>query len=482
MLFNSTHFAIFFPLLLIAYFSLPHRLRWVLLLAASYYFYMCWRPEYALLLLGSTAVSWACGHWLGRTQDAQKRKGILLSGVAVLLGTLVYFKYWNFFADQLNAVFGLLQIPRALPNHSILLPVGISFFTFHTLSYLIDVYRGTTLPERHFGLYALYVSFFPQLVAGPISRAPKVLPQFRIPMAFDYDRIKSGLLLMAWGFFQKVVVADRLAVLVDAVYKNPTSFSGIALAAATVCFAFQVLCDFAGYTDIAIGTLQIMGFDFPPNFRRPYLAGSLSEFWKRWHISLSSWLSDYVYTPLTIAYRDWGMAAIVVASLFTFLLSGIWHGAGWTFIIWGVLHGIGLSVEGITRKARKRAGKRWPRLFALAGWAVTFAYVCFTQVFFRAASVGDGFYIASHLFVGGSLNDLLNLGGDKFELLIGCFGIAVVLCVHLIQEYGTPSGSGLRAWLATRPAWQRWGAYYAGASCIFLLGRFSQHQFIYFMF
>jgi D-alanyl-lipoteichoic acid acyltransferase DltB (MBOAT superfamily) len=478
MLFNSIQFLIFFPLVLTAFFALPHRYRWVLLLFASYYFYMCWKVEYALLMLVTTFTSYACGLILARQTHSGRRQAVFLAGLALLVTPLFIFKYLNFFSTQVNAVLHHFNVLEGIPLFNFLLPVGISFYTFHTISYLIDVYRGVTPAERHFGIYALYVSFFPQLVAGPISRSTQMLPQFHNRMAFDYNRIKNGMLLMAWGFFQKVVIADRLGLMVDYVYKDPTQHQGFSLMAATFLFAIQIYCDFAGYTDIAIGSMQIMGFSMPPNFKRPYLATSLSDFWKRWHMSLSTWFNEYVFTPITISKRDWGIWATVFALVVTFLVSGLWHGAGWTFIIWGGLYGLGLAAEVLTRKQRKRLAKLIPeKINTLFAWFLTFSYVCFTYIFFRANSLSDAFYIASHLFTGGSPQALLKLGVEKIETLIALLSIAGLFAVHLVQER-----MEIKDWFALRPAWQRWGFYYSAALFTIMLGRFGKQQFIYFQF
>ncbi|MEO7776782.1 MAG: MBOAT family O-acyltransferase [Fibrobacteria bacterium] len=478
MLFNSLQFLIFFPLVLTAFFALPHRLRWVLLLAASYYFYMCWKPEYALLMLGITFISYVCGRIMaGQTRPA-RRLAVLYGGLAMLVAPLFFYKYLNFFSTQVNAVLLQFNALHGLPVFRFILPVGISFYTFHTVSFLIDVYRGVAPPEKHFGIYALYVSFFPQLVAGPISRSTQMLPQFRVATAFDYDRIKHGLFLMAWGFFQKVVIADRLALMVDFVYKDPTHQEGFALLVGTVFFAIQIFCDFAGYTDIAIGAMQIMGFSLPPNFKRPYLATSLSDFWKRWHMSLSSWFNDYIFTPLAISRRDWGIWATVFALVITFLISGLWHGAGWNFILWGGLHGLGLGFEVLTRKPRKRLAALLPEpVPALAGWFLTFSYICFTNIFFRSNSFSDAWYIVTHIFSGGHLGLVMKLGVEKIETLIALLAIAGLFAVHLVQERVV-----IKDWFGLRPAWQRWGFYYAAAMLTVMLGRFGNQQFIYFQF
>ncbi|MFC1785350.1 MBOAT family O-acyltransferase, partial [Candidatus Neomarinimicrobiota bacterium] len=289
MLFNSTQFIIFFPVVVFFYFLLPHRFRWMLLLVASYYFYMCWKAEYLLLILGSTIVDYIVAIQMSRQSTKAKKKLYLILSLAVNLGLLFGFKYFNFFSDSFRTIFDQFNVLYNVPTFKVLLPVGISFYTFQTLSYTIDVYRGKREPEKHLGIFALYVAFFPQLVAGPIERSTRLLPQLVKKYNFDYNRVTDGLKLMLWGFFKKVVIADRVAVIVNQVYNNPNDAAGLPLLIGTYLFAFQIYCDFSGYSDIAIGAAKVFGIDLMQNFRRPYFAKSIREFWQRWHISLSTW-------------------------------------------------------------------------------------------------------------------------------------------------------------------------------------------------
>jgi D-alanyl-lipoteichoic acid acyltransferase DltB (MBOAT superfamily) len=375
----------------------------------------------------------------------------------------------------------------------VLLPVGISFYTFQTLSYTVDVYRGERHAERHLGIFALYVSFFPQLVAGPIERSTRLLPQFHNHVRFDYDRVTSGLRLMLWGFFKKVVIADNVALAVNAVYNDPTRHEGLPLILATILFAFQIYCDFAGYSDIAIGGARILGFDLMTNFRRPYHARSIGEFWHRWHISLSTWFRDYLYIPLggnRVGRNRW-----LVNLFLTFLISGLWHGASWTFVVWGALHGGYLIVGILTAGVRARAVRatrldRVPWLHGLLQRVFIFGLVCFAWIFFRANSVADALYIVTHLFtgIGASAADLLETGGI-FRLLdsmpLGLNRAAVIVgsillmeVVHLVQTRGS-----IGALVAGWPVWCRWPVYYALLAIISLLGAFNEgQQFIYFQF
>jgi D-alanyl-lipoteichoic acid acyltransferase DltB (MBOAT superfamily) len=338
MLFTSLEFLIFFPIVVALYFGCPYRYRWLLLLAANYYFYAAWKLEYIFLLLASTLISYITAILMVKPENQAKRTGLLVIGLIANLGILFAFKYFNFVNDSLRIAFNQFNLIYNVPMFQALLPVGISFYTFQSLGYTIDVYRGKLEPERHLGRFALFVSFFPQLLAGPIERASNMLPQFYEKFDFDEARVSSGLRLILWGLFKKIVIADRLGLYVNAVYNSPSDWEGWPVFLATYFFAFQIYCDFSGYSDIAIGAARVMGFNLMENFRRPYFAQSPSEFWRRWHISLSSWFRDYLYIPLggsRVSVPRWYLNLMIV-----FLVSGLWHGAAWTFVIWGGLHGL----------------------------------------------------------------------------------------------------------------------------------------------
>ena len=480
MLFNSIQFLIFFPLVVTIYFVIPNRYRWILLLGASYYFYMSWKPEYLVLILVSTLVDYYAGLQMGKTDDKSKLRKFLILSLCSNLGILFAFKYFNFFNDSLRAIFNQFNVFYNVPAFDVLLPVGISFYTFQTLSYTIDIYRGQREPETHLGIFALYVSFFPQLVAGPIERSTRLLPQFYKQHSFDYQRLTDGLQLMAWGFFKKLVIADRLAVVVNNVYNNPTEYTGVPLIMATYFFAFQIYCDFSGYSDIAIGAAQIMGIDLMENFKRPYFSKSIGEFWRRWHISLSTWFRDYLYVPLggnrVVKWR-WYYNLMIV-----FLVSGLWHGANWTFVVWGALHGFYLLVSlwtaGIGVKVQNflRLGQ-FPMFRKALQIIVTFHLVTFAWIFFRANSISDAFYIVSHLFSGLELKAGYGIGVGVYELGLALLMILLMELIHLIQRQGS-----VRQFIAEKPVWIRWSAYYALASCILVFGKFGITEFIYFQF
>jgi len=342
MLFNSIDFLIFFPIVTIAYFLIPHRFRYLWLLFASYYFYMCWNPKYALLMATSTVITWASGILIDRANNKknkteqektkEKKLWVALSFISNL-AILFFFKYFDFALANVNAVLAQFNFELIQPAFDVVLPVGISFYTFQALSYTVDIYRKEIYAEKNILKYALFVSFFPQLVAGPIERSKNLLVQFNKEHHFDYKRVKNGLLLMLWGFFMKLVIADRVAMVVDQVYNNYTQYAGFEIAIATVFFAIQIYCDFGSYSNIAIGAAQVMGFTLMENFRQPYFSKSVAEFWRRWHISLSSWFRDYLYIPLGGNRK--GKVRKYINLMIVFLTSGLWHGASWHFVVWG---------------------------------------------------------------------------------------------------------------------------------------------------
>lgn len=482
MAFNSLHFLIFFPLVVLAHFSLPHRHRWVLLLAASYYFYMSWKAEYALLLLFSTTVPWAAALAMDRAGSRGAKRILLVLCIAVSLGLLSTFKYLNFISDSLRPLLAARAVPLDLPHLELLLPVGISFYTFHTLSYVIDVYRGQLRPERHFGIFAACVSFFPPLVAGPIERPRNLLPQFRIPRGPEEGRIVSGLWQMLWGFFLKIVIADRLTGYVDAVYNDAASFTGLPLLAATYLYPYQIYCDFAGYSLIAIGAARVLGFSLMENFRRPYAAASTAEFWRRWHISLSTWLRDYLYIPLGGNRR--GTARRYLNLFIVFFICGLWHGAGWTFIAWGVLHGLYLIGSLLTAPIRTAlAGRlglsRLPRLHGALKVLITFHVAAFAWIFFRANTMEDALHVATHLFSFRQplLSDFPQAFSNTADLGIALGAILLMETVHFLEDNGR-----LREMLAASPRWIPWAASYGVLFTILLFGVFRRTPFIYFQF
>ncbi|GIK37230.1 MAG: MBOAT family protein [Anaerolineae bacterium] len=485
MLFNSIEFLLFFPIVVALYFACPDRYRWALLLAASYYFYAAWKLEYIVLLIAATLISYITALLMVKSENQAQRTVLLVIGLCSNLGILFAFKYFNFVNDSLRAAFNQFNLFYNVPMFQALLPVGISFYTFLTLGYVIDVYRGKLEPERHLGRFALFVAFFPQLLAGPIERAVNMLPQFYKKFDFDEARISSGLRLMLWGMFQKVVIADRLGLYVNTVYDHPAEWAGWPVLLATFFFAFQIYCDFSGYSDIAIGAARVLGFNLMENFRRPYFAQSPSEFWGRWHISLSTWFRDYLYISLggnRVSLPRWYLNLMIV-----FLVSGLWHGAAWTFVLWGGLHGLyvvgDVASKSLRGKLAQRLGlDRQPTIQVMLSGFVTFSLVCLAWVFFRANSVAEAFLLLNNLL---PLTNFAQLNApwaavvsnptQQMALSLGL--ILLLMTVHWVQEQ---QWSTVTLW--QRPLWFRWAAYLGLTLAIMNLGITEEVPFIYFQF
>lgn len=479
MLFNSFHFLLFFPVVFGLYYALRHKQRWLLLLIASYYFYMSWKPAYALLIASSTLIDYWCGLRMEGKREKKDRKVWLALSMITNLGVLVFFKYFNFINQAIEDGLGFVGWGVHMPELDIILPVGISFYTFQAMSYSIDVYRGNLKAERHLGYFALFISFFPQLVAGPIERTKNLLPQLKRKHSFNYERTVSGLRLMAWGFFKKVVVADQIAVVVNTVYGQSEVAGGGWIILATILFTFQIYCDFSGYSDIAIGAARTLGIDFMRNFNRPFFAKSIGEFWSRWHISLSTWFRDYLYIPLggnrVVKWR-WYYNLFI-----TFAISGIWHGANWTFIIWGAIHGLVLVIESMLKY--KASSRVFIRFFQIC---LTMTVVVIAFIFFRA----DSLYHALGLFqrIGEDFGQM-NLGAImensgmswsvlKIDWFVIAFGILVLMGMELFQM-----NRSLQSTISLWPKSVRWPLYYIAVMTIILLGNYEgKLDFIYFQF
>jgi alginate O-acetyltransferase complex protein AlgI len=493
MLFNSIHFVVFFIFVTGLYFLFPYRFRWALLLAASCYFYMIFKPIYILILFFTIVIDYFAGIYIHEAQG-KSRKNLLLLSIFANVGILAVFKYFNFINLNFSSLLGAFNLQNPIPFLEILLPIGLSFHTFQAMSYTIEVYRGNQLPERHFGIYALYVMFYPQLVAGPIERPQNVLHQFHEKFDFDYNRVALGLRQMALGMFKKVVIADRLAVYVNKVYSQPEDYTGLPLILATIFFSFQIYCDFSGYSDIALGSARVMGFNLMKNFDRPYFSASISEFWRRWHISLSTWFRDYLYIPLggnKVARSRWFFNLFL-----TFLISGLWHGASWNFVIWGSLHGIFLILAIVFIKPIQK-GTQF--LEAFLGKSVvwvfhnlwTFCLVAFAWVFFRAATFDDAWYIITHfgkdlgLSIKASIfntdnlrNHFLYVEKNKFHFFISIALVFLLLAFEFIQ-----GKISITRYFSSKPPVLRWALYFSLSWLFLLFGMFhAKQQFTYFQF
>jgi len=489
MSFVSLQFFIFFAVVVTLYFRLPEKLRIPLLLVASYVFYAYWKLSYLSLIVFSTLVDYIVARLMKRhTGRAALRKVFLGISLVTNLGVLFTFKYFNFFSSSLERVSGI-----PLLHLSFLLPVGISFYTFQSMAYSIDVYRGKIEPEQSFARFATFIAFFPQLVAGPIERAQNMLPQFRHLRDFNYENAVTGLRRMLWGAFKKVVIAGLLSIYVDNVYGNSTSYSGAPLILATVFFAFQIYCDFSGYSDIAIGAARILGFDLIENFRQPYFSRSIREFWRRWHISLSTWFKDYLYIPLG-GNRN-GKARQSLNLFIVFVVSGLWHGANYTFAIWGFIHGIIIVLEVLFPLQPE---KRFPTLSQNLQYVMnifrtgaTFSVVCFAWIFFRANSWRDALYISTHLFsaspdtISNVFSPILTgnsvLSSQSPVLMLSLFFI--MICLLLLMDWQHYTAGSQELEFHKNPV-LRWGVYYLQVITILLVGIIARTsaEFIYFQF
>src|ERR1700741_4174995 len=393
MLFNSIEFIIFFPLVTVLYFLLPHRYRWFHLLISSCVFYSFFIPVYILILFFTIIIDYYAGLFIEKAPGRVKKKRWLVLSICANVGVLAVFKYYNFFIDNVNQLLGY-DAHSSLPYLHIILPIGLSFHTFQAMSYTIEVYRGNQKAERHSGIYALYVMFYPQLVAGPIERPQNMLHQFYRKHEFEYARVVSGLRLMLWGLFKKVVVADNLVNVVNTIYSDQYPQNSLTYCIAALFFSFQIYCDFSGYSDIAVGSARVMGFDLMQNFNLPYISRSVREFWSRWHISLSTWFRDYLYIPLggsrVPLWKHWRNLILV------FLISGFWHGANWTFVIWGALHGLAVISGAMFFKATA-ANSRFASFLKAFG---VFVFVTIAWIFFRAESLNRACAVIKTILTG----------------------------------------------------------------------------------
>ncbi|MDE6606653.1 MAG: MBOAT family protein, partial [Lachnospiraceae bacterium] len=471
MLFNSFGFLVFFPIVVCVYFLIPQKVRYLWLLGASYYFYMCWNAGYALLLLFVTAVTYLGALAIERFP---KRKLFLVLTVCMNLSVLFAFKYFDFALSNLNGILTKLSVSPIEPEFSILLPVGISFYTFQALGYTMDVYRKEIPAEKNFLKYALFVSFFPQLVAGPIERSKNLLFQLNKEQHFDHMRMRKGLLIMLWGYFLKLVVADRAAIFVNAVYGDTVSYGGVYLIAATLLFAVQIYCDFAGYSTIARGAALIMGFLLTENFEAPYFAKSVTEFWRRWHISLSGWFRDYLYIPLGgnrkgtfVKYRN---------LLLVFLASGLWHGAAWNYVIWGGLNGIYQVAEGCMRdrKAKKKdndvgaesSGLEGRYIKRMISVFITFVLIDFSWLFFRSDGISGAVENIKSILSVRNFSILTN--GEIFTLGLNVYHFLFLLAAILLlwmADFFRYRNVDIFTWIEGKGVVVRYGIYL----CLFCL-------------
>jgi alginate O-acetyltransferase complex protein AlgI len=487
--FHSIQFLLFFVIVTIAYFCLSWRGRWMLLLAASCYFYMVFKPVFILILFGTIIIDYFAGIWIANTHNKKKKKWLLILSLISNIGILAFFKYYDFVEESINAILNSMEVGALIPTlrgliptaiadwmvngaGKVILPIGLSFHTFQAMSYTIEVYRGNQKPEKHFGVYALYVMFYPQLVAGPIERPQNMLFQFHSYFKYDFENLKAGLMQMAFGFFKKMVIADRLSVVVGYVYDGSEQQNGLTILVATIFFAFQIYCDFSGYSDIAIGAARVMGFTLMDNFRSPYESKSISEFWGRWHISLSTWFRDYLYIPLGGNRK--GEYRRYLNQFIVFLVSGLWHGASWNYVIWGALHGTYQVFAALRNKWFKALGIEIPNHAVIKVFNVlaTFLLVTVSWVFFRndKAPVGRSFHMLKTI-ASLSWEEKINSPYNHTEMWFCVFLVAALLLKeHYFEKIATHNTVKFAI------------TFISVVTLTYFLSVVTENQFIYFQF
>lgn len=464
MLFNSFDYLLFLPLVLVAFHLMPKRHRWIMLLGVSYYFYMSWKPFFAVFMLLSTAVDYWSGLGMQASSTARERKAYMFASLAVNLGMLGFFKYFNFFAHNGEVLLGRFGIFYDTPVLDIILPVGISFYTFQSLSYTLDVYKGKEKAETHFGYFALYVSYFPQLVAGPIERAGRLIPQLRDTPPLTSEDVRYGINKILLGYFKKVVIADQLALFVDQMYAHVPSGTGLQYYVATAFFTIQLFADFSGYTDIAMGSARLMGVRLMDNFDRPIMQPSLSKFWSRWHISLTSWIRDYIFVPLVMANKQWAW----LYTIFTFTLIGFWHGASWTFVIFGLCNGVFMVLQNLYTKIPAFRSFNASRTGRIIWGFWNFNVLALFAVFFRSTEPAHAFAILRHIFTDLRIGPGELRSAFQAEMYIGFLMLAFAAITVLFNRQ-----------LRFR---YNWIYITCMLGAIFLFGSDAANQFIYFQF
>jgi alginate O-acetyltransferase complex protein AlgI len=488
MLFASLEYFIFLPLVIVIYYLLPHRARWVFLLSGSIIFLVSAGVSNLFVVLIVTAISYVSGLLLDSDKKHEFKKLVFIITLVADIGILAFFKYFNFLNDNLSVFLNLFGVNNPIPGLSILLPLGISFYTFQAIGYAYDIYSGNQKAEKHPGVLATYILFFPKLIAGPVERAYNFIPQLYQKIDFDSQRIVPGLRLILWGLFKKMVIGNRLAIFVNYGFNNVREFDGLSLFILIFFQAFHLYADFSGYTDIALGSAKILGFNLTDNFNKPFLATSVSDYWRRWHISLASWVKDYIFKPLSLSIainRNWGKWGIIYALTVTFVLFGLWHGASWSFIVFGFVQSLAISYEVLTRKIRKKLSRKIPTgIYNPLSILFTFLFVCYSAVFFRANDLKDALYIIlnsfnnfADFFSPDAVKSHFNgLGFNKWDALVSCSGILLIIATHSSKYYGINEA------LENKPVVFRWFIYVFLILAIIFLGTFTSENFIYFQF
>lgn len=483
MLFNSIEYLFFLPIVFIVYWLLNRYLKYqnLFLLCASYFFYGIWDYRFLLLIIVSSFVDFVIGQKIYASNSQIKRKWLLFASLTVNLGFLLAFKYFNFFVESFITLLTQFNVAPSVSTLQIILPVGISFYTFQTLSYTIDIYKKKFVPTKSLLNFFTFVAFFPQLVAGPIERAANLLPQIEQKRSFDYAKGKDGLRQILWGLFKKVVIADNCAVYVDTIFAQHHSLTGLILVIGAVLFTFQVYCDFSGYSDIAIGTAKLFGVDLMQNFSTPMFSTNISDLWRRWHISLSTWFRDYIFNPLSFRLRNLDMMGLYLTTFLTFSLIGFWHGGNWTFIVFGLLQAIVLNFEAFTMKLRRRFRKKNPfkKLYYFFSWLITMVFWIFSCLIFRSDSISDVLVYLDNMFIHQFIRvarDLKFLDLEQEGLILLVIYIFVLLVIEWVNRNYKHALERLPTSVAIR-----FGTYIV--LCVLVLEYFSEeNSFIYFQF
>jgi len=477
MIYTSFNFLIFFPAVALIYYLTPSKYRWITLLIASYFFYINIKPVYALLTAGITLFTFLFTRLIDSTTSELKKKRYMVTNIVLILLPLFFFKYFSIINNELLALLENHSLRWPLPEIKLILPVGISFYTFMAIGYTIDVYNEEIKSEKNIGILALFVSFFPLVLSGPIERAKNMLPQFRAQKILNYDMVVKGLKFMLWGYFMKLVVADRIGIYIDVVYHDVSQCNGTSLLIASLLRPFQIYADLGGYTLIAIGTAKVLGFNVMCNFNRPFFATSMGEFWRRWHISLITWLTDYIYTPLSFSFRKLRIWGIVLALLITFLISGIWHKASLNFVVWGLMQGIFLSLEALTNSKRFALDKRYAfsknPIFKFVSIVMTYLLFSASLVLGRAANMGDVIKIYEKIFTNQGTPYL-----DLTTLAYSFFGIFLIMFKDFKDEFYP----GKLSFFSNRKIWIRYLSYLIVIFLIIIFGVFEGNRFLYFQF
>lgn len=484
MQFNSVEYGLFLPLAVLLYYAIPPASRWIALVAASTAFISWTGPVHVVYALGLAAINYVLGIEIEKHAESRRGPWLLYAALLCNVGVLVLFKYGSVIAAGFYEAADGLGTPPIAPEWALLLPLGVSYYVFQLISYQLEIYWGRGMATRHPGHFMASILFFPKFVAGPIERPHHFMPQLVKPRPFSADDITAGLKQIAWGLFKKAVIADRIALIIDPIYQSPQEYSPIVLAVAIALYMVQIYNDFSGYTDMALGSARVLGIEIIPNFARPFSARTITEFWRRWHISLSSWTNDYIFRPLSTYFSfktSWHKTGLSLSIILSFLVLGVWHGPSLNFALFGLIHGCAVAFEALTQKQRARVLAKLPeRLADRMMNVLTVVFYASSCVFFRAESPGDAVYILWHAYTGvGSmaLGDLGVLYAQRHQLAI-LFGVGVVYAAVRAVARDRP----LDAWLSAMPTWSRWSVYYAIVLGIVLLGNFDVQEFVYVQF